>query len=100
MTTTQNTIEAIKAQARAILDGHSTDELIEMLTVTNAQVQASERGSDAWKNVHSVWLMIAETLEARYDVDALMDAWAMADTDSDYTGALIASVFQARHLAG
>lgn len=75
-----------------ILDGTSTDQLLEMLAMQEAAFTAHPRGSDAWKANHTVWLWIAEALEARHDVNALMDAWADADDGRTYTQALTDAV--------
>jgi hypothetical protein len=75
-----------------ILDGTSTDQLLEMLAMQEEAFKAHERGSDGWKANHTVWLWIADALEARYDVNAIMDAWADTDDDRTYTQALTDAV--------
>lgn len=88
MTTTQT----IKNAAAEIVAQRDTDELLAMLATQEEAFKAHARGSDAWKANHTVWLWIAEALEARYDVNALMDAWADADDGRTYTQALTDAV--------
>jgi hypothetical protein len=88
MTTTQT----IKNAAAEIVAQRDTDELLTMLAAQEEAFKAHERGSDGWKANHTVWLWIADALEARYDVNAIMDAWADADDDRTYTQALTDAV--------
>ena len=89
MTTTNNPAADILAQ-------RTTDELLDMLATMEKAFNANPRGSEGWHANHTVWLWIADTLEARYDVNAAMDAWADADDDRTYTQALTDAVKAAR----
>jgi hypothetical protein len=81
MTTTQN-------PAASIIAERPTDELLEMLNTLEGMFKACERGSEAWKTNHTAWLWICEALEARYDVNDAMDAWADSDDGRTYSQAL------------
>lgn len=62
---------AIRQQMSTLLGDRPTDELFEMLDA----LAGADRGSSEW----TVAIAIRETIEARYDVDAEMEAWVMDD---------------------
>ena len=86
MTTTQNP----EAVANSLLASKSDDELFDMLIEAERQRDALSRDDDNRRTLQQVWMMICETIEARHDVDADMEAWVMLDDDDrTYTQALI-----------
>jgi predicted Rossmann-fold nucleotide-binding protein len=85
MTTTQNP-EAI---ANSLLASKSDDELFDMLTEAERDLQKRGLRLSVWRQSHRTLNMVRRTLETRHGVAADMEAWMNTRDARTYNEALI-----------